>query len=170
MSHRRLLIIMAIALSVGLLAASCGDDAEALTKPEFVEQANAICQASQDEMDPLFDAVWAEFGDDADFDDPAVQDLVFVRFAEAIDDVKPILDQQLDDIGALEPPAEDKAFIETLIADQDAAFTEFARLLDAAASGDDEARAMIDGEEDPFADIDRRAREYGLTVCGSESD
>jgi hypothetical protein len=41
--------------------------------------------------------------------------------------------------------------------------------MNAAADGDEAALAALDTEEDPFDDIDRRAREYGLTVCG-ESD
>ncbi|MDH3752891.1 MAG: hypothetical protein OEU32_03375 [Acidimicrobiia bacterium] len=168
MRDNRILTIAAIALMGGLLVAACGSDAEALSKPEFIEQANAICQASQDEADPLFEAAFAEF-EDLDPNDPATQEFLYARFAEAMDEIKPILDQQLDDIRALEPPSEDKDLIETLIADQDAALTEFVGLLDAALAGDEEARAIIDSEEeDPFADIDRRAREYGLTVCGTQ--
>ncbi len=160
--------ILIITLFVGLLAAACGSDAEALSKPEFIAQANAICQASQDEADPIFDAIWAEFDEDTDFDDPAVQDVIFVRFDEVIDDVKPIFDRQLDEIRALEPPSEDKQLIEELLDDQEAALDEFAQLMEAAAAGDEQARATIDGEADPFDDIDRRARAYGLTVCGSQ--
>ncbi len=160
--------ILIVTLFVGLLAAACGSDAEALSKPEFVAQANAICQATQDEADPLFDAIWAEFDEDTDFDDPATQALIFVRFDEVIDDVKPIFDRQLDEIRALEPPSEDKELIEELLDDQQAALDEFARVLAAAAAGDEQARATIDGEDDPFEDVDRRARAYGLTVCGSQ--
>ena len=88
-----------------------------------------------------------------------------------MDEIKPILDQQLDDIRALAPPAEDKELIETLMNDQDDALSEGFRLIDAAAAGDEAARAALDDEEeDPFADIDRRAREYGLTVCGSQNE
>ncbi len=161
--------IAIIILLVGLLAAACGSDAEALSKPEFIAQANAICQATQDEVDPIFGAIWAEFDEDTDFDDPAIQDLIFVRFDEVIDDVKPIFDRQLEEIRALQPPSEDKELIEELLDDQQAALDEFAQVLEAAAAGDEQARATIDDEDDPFEDVDRRARAYGLTVCGSQT-
>lgn len=161
------LLVLALVTAGALLMAACGSDAEALSKPEFIEQADAICQASQDEAEPLFDAVFADL-EDIDFDDPANEGLIFTRFAEAMQEVEPIFERQLDDIRALEPPAEDKEFIEELIADQEEALTRFVATLDAAAAGDEAARAAVDGDEDPFDDVDRRAREYGLTVCGEE--
>ena len=84
-----------------------------------------------------------------------------------MDEAGPILDRQLDDIRALEPPAEDKDLIETLLDDQEAALTEFTQMLDAAAAGDEAARAR-DLEGDLFDDVNRRVREYGLTVCGED--
>jgi len=40
---------------------------------------------------------------------------------------------------------------------------------DAAADGDEAARERMDDEtEDPMDDVNRRARAYGLTVCGSD--
>lgn len=166
----RLGIVATIAVAVGLAISACGSDADPLTKPEFIDQANAICQVSQDEASPIFDAFFSDVDvDDADFDDPAVRDLIFVRFSEAMAEVKPIFDRQLDDIRALEPPAQDKQFIEKLIADQDDALDEFVRLLEEAAAGNEEARAIVDSDDtDPFADVDRRAVEYGLNVCGTE--
>ena len=56
--------------------------------------------------------------------------------------------------------------IDTLLADQQAALDKFQSDIAAAATGDQAALAALDTEEDPFEDIDRRAREYGLTVCG----
>jgi hypothetical protein len=163
--------MLTIAVGAALLTAGCGiqgDDAEALTKPDFVAEANAICQTSNDRLDPIFEAVYADL-DDVDWDDPDNQLLIFKRFDVALEQAVPIIDQQLDDVGALEPPADDKDLIETLLADQAAAVSEFTRLMNAAADGDQAALAALDTEEDPFDDIDRRAREYGLTVCG-ESD
>lgn len=167
MRHYRT-FMLALAMG-GLLVVACGSDAEALSKPEFIAQANAICQASIDEADPLFEALFSVFDDNTDFDDPETQDLIFDRWADAMDEIEPIFDRQLDDIRALEPPAQDKDFIATLLDDQEAAITEFVRLIDAASAGNEEARAIIDNDEaDPFDDVDRRALEYGLTVCGSE--
>ncbi len=157
--------IRAIAIAAGLLVAGCGaDGGDPLTKAEFVEQANAICQTSADEAEPIVEAIFAGLGEG----DPSVDGTIFVRWADAMDELVPLFEQQLDDIRALEPPADDQEFIETLLADQRAAIAEFDRLIDAAAAGDVTARAALDSDDDLFDDIDRRAREYGLTVCGED--
>ena len=59
-NHRALTLIGALVISAGTLA-GCGDDTEAIAKADFVEQANARCQAVQDELDPVFEAMWADF-------------------------------------------------------------------------------------------------------------
>lgn len=160
----RTTIIAALAAGAGLLIAACGDETEALSKPDFVAQANAICQESNDQLDPIFEAVFADT-DEIDWDDTANELLLFVRFDDAMQQVVPIVDQQLDDIRALAAPSGDEELIDTLLDDQEAAITEFAGLMEAAAEGDEAAMAALDGD-DPFDDIDRRARDYGLTVCG----
>ncbi|MBG7605441.1 MAG: hypothetical protein IZT58_12520 [Actinobacteria bacterium] len=160
-------VVLTSAVTAGLLFASCGVQSEPLSKAEFIEQANAICQSTNDRVEPLFDEVYNNL-EDVDWDDPDNKLLLFVRFDEAMDEVLPIMNEQLDSIGALEPPAEDGELIDELIADQDAALTEFAVLMDAAADGDEAALAALDSEEDPFEEIDRRARDYGLIVCGEE--
>jgi hypothetical protein len=165
--RRSRVLTLALVAAGGLLVAACGSDAEPLSKPEFIAQANAICQASFDETEPMFEAL---FGDeDFDPDDPANEEAVYVLFAEAMDEIEPILDQQLDDIRALEPPAADKELIESIIADQDAALTEFIRMIDDAAAGDETSRAQLENNEDDdlFDDVDQQSLDYGLTVCGS---
>ena len=167
-SHHTPMLTIAVAAGAGLLTAACGiqgDDADALSKPEFVAQANAICQSSNDQLDLAFDGIYADL-DDVDLNDPDNELLIFTRWEAALIEAGPIVDQELDDIGALEPPVEDEEFIETLLADQAAAFAEFTRLMNAAADGDHAALVALETDEDPFDDIDRRAREYGLTVCG----
>jgi hypothetical protein len=157
-------IITALAAGAGLLIAACGDDTEALSKPEFIVQANAICQTTNDRLEPIFETVWADT-DEIDWDDPVNELVLFARWDEAMQQVVPIVDQELADIRALAPPEGDAELIDTLLDDQEAAVAEFAGLMEAAAGGDEAAMAALDGE-DPFDDIDRRAREYGLIVCG----
>ena len=164
----RTTIITALAAGAGLLFAACGDDTEALSKPDFVTQANAICQQSNHQLDQIFETIYADT-DDVDWEDPANELLLFVRWDEAMLEVAPIVDQQLDDIRALAPPAGDEELIGALLDDQEAAVAEFATLMEAAADGDQAALEALDSSnEDPFDDINRRAREYGLTVCGEE--
>lgn len=45
--------------------------------------------------------------------------------------------------------------------------TEFSSVVHAAADGNEEALQAME-DLDPFVDIDRRLREYGLAVCGAE--
>jgi hypothetical protein len=158
-------VALTVAIAGTMFTTSCGSDAEPLTKTEFIAQANTICQRSRAEAEPYFDAIYVD-ADDLDDADPATMLVLITRWDDAMAGVKPIFDKQLDDIGALEPPKSDKQLIETLLADQQAALDEFADNMAAAAAGDAAALESIESDEDPFADIDRRAREYGLTVCG----
>ena len=83
----------------------------------------------------------------------------------------PIIDQQLEDIRAIAPPAGDEQLIDTLLEDQEAAIAEFAGLMKAAAGGEQAALEALDSStEDPFDDINRRAREYALNICGDEDE
>ena len=76
-----------------------------------------------------------------------------------------------DDLRALGAPEGDEELIERLLDDLDAAVDEFAVLVDAAAAGDEAARDYFDGEGgDAAIDlVNRRARDYGLDVCGAGS-
>ena len=163
--------IITLALVVGVSGASlssCGDEAEALSKPEFVEQADAICQAADDEITPIFDAAFEGF-EDLDWDDPANEGLIFDKFAEAASQAGPIWHQSADDIRDLNEPEEDRELIGTLLDDLDEAVNELVETTAAAADGDEAAmRAIDEGTEDPLDDVNRRAREYGFTVCGEE--
>lgn len=162
--------IMTVAAGILLLHA-CGDDAEALSKPEFIEQADAICESTNAELDATFDQFFADMeaefeSDDFDFDDPDFQDRFFATFAETMQAVEPIFERQLDELRALRPPEEDRELVDGLLDDLEAVFEQFAERADAAAAGDVSARGFIDADEDPFADVNAGARAYGLTDCG----
>ncbi len=162
------IVTVGVVAGCALLFTSCGDDAEALSKPEFIEQADAICQAASDELDLVFDEVFEGF-DDLDVDDPATQDLIFDLFDEGMGEAEPIWNRQVDDLRDLVPPEEDRDLIEALLDDFEEAVAEFAELTEAAAAGDEAARAEFDEDdedEDPFSDINRRSRDYGLVTCG----
>jgi len=157
------------ALGAMVIGAACGGDAaDPLSKAEFVTEADAICQDAQDEMTPIFDAVWAGLEDVDQAELAADETLVFARWEEALVELTPILQRNIDDIRALAPPTEDEEVIATLLDDQEAAMTEFTALIEAAADGDRSAMARLEAD-DPFVEVDRRAREYGLTVCGQDA-
>lgn len=162
------LAVVAAGLAVAAVGlASCGDDeADALSKEDLIEQADAICQETNDELDPLWDEWWTSF-EEVDVDDPANQDLVFTSFDTLMDELVPVWEEQVDQLRDLAPPEADEQLIEDLLDDLDAAVDEMDEIIDAAAEGDPAARAKLDNDEDPMTDVDARAREYGMLVCGS---
>jgi hypothetical protein len=122
-------------------------------------------QTASDEIEPAFDAVW-EGLEDLDEDDPANEGVIFVRYAAAASQVGTVWNQMSDDIRELAEPDEDHELIETLFDDLDAAVDCFVETAAAAAEGDQAAMQVMENDEDPFEDLNRRARDYGLTVCG----
>ena len=165
-------LIAAAGISAGLSLTACGDDtAAALSKPDFVAQADAICATTDAELEPVWDALWAM--DDVDLAHPdeldeADRDLVFTRLADAMDTVGAAWPESIDDIRVLGVPTADAEIGGSLLADREAAVDEFTSNTRAAADGDAGARGLIDdSDDDPMAEVNQRAREYGLTVCGA---
>ncbi len=153
---------LAILLSVGLVAAAYGSD-EALTKAEYIEQGNAICADSNAQLDPIFEEVFADFPDE-----PTQQQLVEAVVGIAAG-ITPIIEAQLVDLRELAAPNEDEDTLELLFDDLEAVLVEINQLADDVAAGDQAAIDLIESEEfDPFADVTRRAVQYGLTVCGED--
>ena len=156
-------LLLAGGLAAGTVVACGDDDAEPLTRAEYIEQADAICADTMQQIVPIFESVWSDIGS---VDEESDQDFVFVRFDQAIDELMPHLDRQHEQISALVPPEEERELFEELLADQQAAFDEFDELVDAAVAGDVSAREALDSS-DPIEDVDRRIRAEGFEVCGS---
>lgn len=163
----RQILVVAVAVAGGLFLAACSDDAEALSKSEFIEQADAICEASTAEQDPVWEEFWMEYGD-MDWDDPAVQDELYAGMADMFATVAPIMKQQIDDLDELVPPEADAEKLETMLDELDAAVDEAVEITAAAAAGDEAARAQMDSDDDPFADVNHDAQQYGMRECGSD--
>ena len=153
-------------IAAGAIVAACGDDTRRLTKEKFIEQADAICAETNEVVAPVFEAVWA---DTENWDDPTGEPgpSVFVRFDQAVDEVMPHFERQLDQLRGFDPPLDDEELIARLLDDHDVALAESAELVEAAAGGDEAAMATLESD-DPFADVDRRMREYDMTVCGAD--
>jgi hypothetical protein len=165
-------------IAIALLSITgCGDDAEPLSKPEFVEQADAICAQAQSDVEPMWEAFWVDFesqfaavgGAETTASEPNPEAAWFPLFDALLDDLSPVLEQQVADLRALEPPADDKELIDGLLDDFENGLDEMNDIADRAVEGDETARETISSEDgDPLADVNRAAREYGLTVCGAE--
>lgn len=159
-----------LAAGFALGAVACADDTEtaeaALTRDEFIEQADAICQRVNDEAEPHFEATWASL-EGIDEESEEGQDVVFAAFDDLLETVGPMWRTMADEIGALAPPTEDRELIDTLVQDLQAAIDEMDRTIDAAVGGDEEARRALD-DTDPMEDVNRRAQAYGMAVCGAD--
>jgi hypothetical protein len=66
-----------------------------------------------------------------------------------------------------EPLAEDEEFAAVLLSHHETTIAARAELVKAAAGGDRAAMAALESD-DPVAEVDRRVRGYGMTVCGGE--
>jgi hypothetical protein len=59
MRENQLLKVTATIAAGAAMLTACGDDAtEALSKPEFVQPANTMCQEVRDELEPTWEAMW----------------------------------------------------------------------------------------------------------------
>lgn len=151
------LLALALALATGLIAAGCGDDdddggdgGEALTKQEFITEADQICSDGNAEIEAAAEQTFGQ----SDQPPSATEQEQF-----AADTVIPNIQSQVDQIGDLAPPEGDEDQIQAIL---DAA----REGLDA---GEEEPSLFTEqGGQDPLAEASRLARDYGLTVCGEE--
>ena len=137
----------AIAAAVaGLGVAGCGgDDAEPLTKAEFIKQGNAICAKGNAELETKVKELIAG-GKEPDME-------AQIAFFE--DEILPIVQGQVDDLGELTPPEADEGEVDELIASAQ----------EAVDKAEEDLEAVAAAEEDPFADANEKAGAYGLSEC-----
>jgi hypothetical protein len=148
-----------LATAVLVVAAACGGngegggeaaEAERLTKEEYIAQADAVCQEAENRFDELGDAQTIE------------------EAAALGEEAVTIGEDQLEQLRAVRPPAEDEATIEEAydLLEQQLAV---ARDLVEALREEDQAAAqeLIAEGERLNEEADAIAAEYGLQVCGS---
>jgi len=146
---------MVVVVSAAMLS-SCGGGAR-LTKPQLIQQADAICKASQSTTDDLLgglpETTTAETM-------PAIAD-VFER-------VVPVLRETSKRLRALRPPKGDETAIDEWLDDFDRSVDLLNELRDVAASGDTDAFiAALDQSTAVGDQADSEATAYGFTVCGA---
>lgn len=165
-------VLAGLAVTALLLTACGGDSEEALSKEDFIEQANAICAATNEELDPIVEEFFAETFEDVPTDTPPSQvPVVITAFDELFDEVlTPAFEEQMDEIRALAPPEEDAEMLDELYDDLESGLETVNATLDDAVAGDPAAiEAFSSGaSEAQLNEANRQAREYGLTVCGEE--
>jgi hypothetical protein len=140
-------ILAPLAIIVILLAApGCGSEESALTKPQFIQQGDAVCRRAAAEQARL--ASHYKKGEVAAGNFEVVT-TVFV----------PPMSRELRRLKALSPPQADAARIR--------------RILKALESGLEDAKTdyldLFVKETDPFAKANELAQRYGLNACAKSS-
>jgi hypothetical protein len=113
-------------------------------KKDFLIQVNAICDESQ----KLLAAAAFELGDAPTVDE--INDFVRSTFVPAVRD-------EVAQIRAVGFPIGDENRLNGMLFDMEALLDDL----------DADPEEVFDRPEDPFADVNQRLDEYGLTVCGS---
>lgn len=145
---------LAVLVTLGLAFAACGDDAEELSKDDFIEQADELCADAQDEID--------------DLGDPESEDPEDV--AAFLEDGKEIYEGLAEDLDGLAPPGDDADEVDEVFGKLDELIE---KLDDAiAAAEDDDEEAMGEAFED-LDEISNEAEElasdYGFEECGIDT-
>lgn len=140
--------------SVALAGCGGGDDGdgseEALTKVEFIEQGDRICEKSEKQSETEAE----EFAEENGFD---LEKASGEELEEAIAAVLvPALEQQAEEIDALGAPEGDEEEVEAIVA----------ALEDGTAKVEDDPGAVFEGA--PLKEASKLAKDYGFEVCGEE--
>ena len=138
------LAILSLVLAVPLLAAGCGGGGDDnLSKSEFVSQGNAICKKGNQQLNAAGKALGKH---------PTKAQLNSFVTASVI----PNIQRQVDQLRALDEPSADQDQVNAILDEADAAL--------AKVKADP---SLLTGNSDPFAKANKKAKAYGLTVCGS---
>lgn len=131
-------------LALSACGSSGGDSKPALTKSEFVKQANAICKTGKAKLAAVQKA-----------NDPG--DSVDAQVKFVTEHTLPSIQAQLSDIRDLGFPKGDEDTVDGII-------TEAEKALDTI---EKDPKAALASGQDPFADVNPKLKAYGLTECGS---
>ena len=139
------LAILSLVLAVPLLAAAgCGGGGDDnLSKSEFVAQGNAICKKGNAEINTAAKKL--------NKNSTPAQLKSF-----ATDTIVPSVESQISQIRALDEPSADQDQVNAILDEADAALAKVKA-----------NPTLITSNADPFAKANKKAKAYGLTVCGS---
>lgn len=138
--------VLALALAASLIAAGCGgdDDDEALTKQEFITQADQVCAEGQAEIGKEADKVFKGQPSKAETEKFTTETAI------------PNIQSQIDGVRALTPPEGDEDQVNEITDSAQAALDEMKQ---------DPSLLTQRGGSDPFEKTDQLSKEYGLKKC-----
>ncbi len=150
-----LVALLAAVTALAIIVAGCGgsdDSTSSLTKAEFLKQGNAICAEGNKEIDSEFEA-FAEENNLSENKEPTEEQLT-----EAAEDILiPAVDKQLGELRDLGAPEGEEEEVDKLLTAVEEALEE-----------GEEDPSVLTSQGSPFADVNKMARDYGLTTCGEE--
>lgn len=142
-------------MAVAVLAVgACGGSEERLTREELAARGDALCT----EVDDRFDQAFRETGLPRDDDLTPEQVQSFVK------KIVPILDETIDKFEDLEPPKDLEQQYDAALAQ---ARKDYAKVA-AAAETPEGAESLLNNEEDPFAETNRKFEAVGITECSDD--
>lgn len=153
MTPRRPVRIL-LALPLLALGAACGDDGEALSAGDYRREANEICRAGNDRLEKEGEGLAKLFQSDEKPTDDEIRD--------ALDPLLDGIEDQIEQIRALEGPDDLEGDVRGILEDADAA------LADLRSDLDDDPVAALESEEDPFAEVNEQLAAAGLEECADE--
>lgn len=139
--------IVAVAFSFGLAACGSSDDSsgDTLSKSDLITQADQVCSKYNDQLTDL----QADSGLNAGSSKEEI--VAFIS-----DEIVPLYKDELADLRELNPSEDDSEAFNDIL---DTLETELNQV-------EDDPAATI-SESSPFAGASAKAKEFGLTVCGS---
>lgn len=147
--------IVASVIVAGALLGACSSDGKALSKEDFLEQANAICKAGTAELEAALEELIASFGAGQEPTPDQISQVV-------LDEIVPNIRVQIDEIRDLEPPDELSDGVEEFLDEAQAAIDDLEEK-----AKDDPTTAF---DEDPFVEASAKADAIGLTECSDDSE
>jgi hypothetical protein len=135
-------------LAVAALGSGCGSSYHGLTKAEFIKRATAICAKSDKANDAALRKALAK--------DPSPSEIAKVFSGTVV----PLINKELDELAALEPPKADRDRVKEMIAELRNETKTLATRLET-----DPAK-VLNSKEDPYEKSHAAFKAYGLTRCG----
>jgi hypothetical protein len=132
--------------STGVSGAT-GASGAPLTKEQFIQQADAICQEGNQATRQAANDLFSNGQQPTD-----------EQVSQYVNDtLVPTIQSEVDQIGALTPPAGDEDDVQAILAAVSDALDQVKQ---------SPSSLLASGDEGPFAEADRLAVDYGLKVCG----
>ena len=151
--------LLAAFAAISMIVAGCGssDDStdstssSSLTKAEFLKQGNAICAKGEKELNEEFEK-FAEEENLSENKQPTKAQLT-----KATEEVfLPIIKGQVEGIRDLGAPSGEEEQVDEIVTAAEEAIEK----------GEEDPASLANEKEDPFADANKLANDYGLVKCG----